>query len=108
VVKQIEQGVVSPYIEGPHSGVLGVSVVDASNSGGARIVSVNQSEGAYAAGIVPGDVIVSIDGAPVRSYADLQSVMRGSQPGEQVPVVWIDPNNQQQQATVTLSQGPPA
>jgi S1-C subfamily serine protease len=108
VVKQIEQKVVSPYIEGPHSGVLGISAVDADNSGGAKIVNVNHNDKAAAAGIVPGDVIISVDDTPVRSLTDLQHVMRGRLPGEQVSVIWIDGNNQQQQAMVTLSQGPPA
>jgi len=108
VVKQIEQGVVSPYIEGPHSGVLGISAVDANNSSGASVVNVNPSDGASAAGIASGDVIISIDDTPVQSLADLQHVMRGRLPSEKVSVIWLDSNNAQQQALVTLSQGPPA
>ena len=56
---------------------------------------------AGAAGIGPGDVIVSVAGEPVSSWADLSDVVTGL-PGETVPVV-VEREGQETTTTATLA-----
>ena len=56
---------------------------------------------AGAAGIEPGDVIVSVAGEPVSSWADLSDVVTGL-PGETVPVV-VESEGQETTTTATLA-----
>ena len=56
---------------------------------------------AGAAGIEPGDVIVSVAGEPVSSWADLSDVVTGL-PGETVPVV-VEREGQETTTTATLA-----
>src|SRR5262249_11748577 len=68
-------------------GCLGVRYVF--HEGTTEIDSVLPGTPAEAVGIRPGDHIVSIDGAPIRSGTDLQDRIYGSHPGAQ-PTVMID------------------
>jgi S1-C subfamily serine protease len=65
---------------------------------GVPVVAVEPGAGAEAAGIQPfqfdrdgnvvqwGDIIVAVEGSEIRSYADLQRLLRGRKRGETVPV----------------------
>ena len=77
-------------------------------SGGAQVAQVIEGSPAQSAGIVPGDVITSVDGQQVGSTSDLASAMSGLNPGQRVQVGWVDGNGQPQQATVTLAANPSA
>ena len=87
-----------------HMGVtIGQPVRLARGSGyavGVPVIGVEQGGGAAAAGIKPfrvaedriaewGDVIVAVDGAPIRSRDDLQRLLRGRKRGETVSVKLI-------------------
>ena len=68
-------------------GFLGIRYVF--HDGTTEIDSVLPGTPAEAVGVRPGDHIISIDGAPIRSAIDLQERIYGSHPGAQ-PTVVID------------------
>jgi S1-C subfamily serine protease len=108
IAHQILGGVSSPYIQGPHSGVLGVSVIDTSGVDGARVGTVTPDAAAAVAGIAGGDVITAVGAVPVHSVADLGAAVKGRRPGDRITVGWRDPAGASHQAAVVLSPGPPA
>jgi len=84
--------------------LLGVQVQDATAEGvsGALVAGVEAGGPADAAGIVPGDVIVSLGGKNVDSASALSAAIRAHHPGDRVQVVWLDQSGQQQSAVVQL------
>ncbi len=74
-------------IEGTASGIYVAEVVDRS--------------AARAAGLEPGDVIVSIGGKPTRTTAELQEVVTGHSPGDEVAVEFFR-NGKKQSVNVTF------
>ncbi|GEC03803.1 PDZ domain-containing protein [Streptomyces spinoverrucosus] len=69
----------------PADMVLGVEVVDAEKSG-ALIVGVHVPGPGYTAGLVRGDVLLTFDGTPVESAADLVRAVDRARPGATVTV----------------------
>jgi S1-C subfamily serine protease len=68
-------------------GALGVHVVDAEHRRGARVAAVTAGAAADDAGIHTDDVVVELDGAPVRNAADLVAAVQLRQPDERVQIV---------------------
>lgn len=68
---------------------------------GALVLEVPAGGPAAAAGIVPGDVIVSLAGRPVRSSEDLLGALRDVEPGQQVQLVLVR-DGQRIETTVTI------
>jgi S1-C subfamily serine protease len=106
VVQQLRSsGVPSSPPSGP-TALLGVVARDAADSvggPGALVVQVQPGSAADGAGIVAGDVIVSLDGRDVPSAAALRAAIRAHRPGDRVQVGWVDPSGQEQSATVSLT-----
>lgn len=69
----------------PADMVLGVEVVDAEKSG-ALVVGVHVPGPGYTAGLVRGDVLLTFDGTPVESAADLVRAVDRARPGATVTV----------------------
>ncbi len=59
------------------------------------------------AGVVPGDVITSVDGKQVSSPSSLTSLLLGIRGGSTVPVTWVTPSDQTVNRTLTLGVAPP-
>jgi len=53
---------------------------------GALIRTVRSGEPAARAGVKPGDIVIEVDGRPVREPRDLQQIVAGLPPGRTVPV----------------------
>jgi len=70
---------------------------------GALVVDVAPGGPADRAGIVPGDVIVSIGGQNVASSVDIREIVAGLDPGDQAEVDVVHPNGDA--ATFTVSMG---
>ena len=95
------------------SGFLGVEVQVASTARGRRaqttngavITGVRQGSPAEAAGIVQGDVIVSLNGQTVDSWNTLTNLLTAFHPGDRV-TLGVDTPQGQQNVTVQLAQGP--
>ena len=67
-------------------GALGVRAEDGDEPRGARVLSVVEDGAAAHSGITAGDVVVRIDGQPIRDAADLVVAVRRHQPADRVAV----------------------
>ncbi len=65
-------------------GALGVRAIDEVHPRGARLASVVEGSAAARAGLIADDVVVQVDGAPVRNVADLVVAVRLRQPDDRV------------------------
>jgi S1-C subfamily serine protease len=74
--------------------------------GGALVRQVEDASPAAVAGLLPGDVIVAVDGATVESSSDLVVVLRQHHPGDTVVVVY-QRNGRRAETSATLGQRPP-
>jgi S1-C subfamily serine protease len=72
---------------------------------GAVVISVVPASPAASAGVREADVIVAVDGSPIRSSADLTRVLGGLDPGDRVTVEVIDSLGPRQ-VKVTLAKRP--
>lgn len=114
VAAQVHTGRQAPGVHIGGTGLLGVSVVppdalsDSSGSTGAAVVNVSPGSGAEQAGIVPGDVVVSVDGHSVATPDDLTNLVREHHPGESVRLSWVGTIGKSGTADVPLGSGPPA
>jgi S1-C subfamily serine protease len=92
------------------TGFLGIQValyvVPFTSSTEAVVVGTMPGLPAAKAGIVPGDVIVSITGHAVASPSGMQALLEPYHPGDRVGVAWQDLFGQSYAATVVLAAGP--
>jgi S1-C subfamily serine protease len=58
--------------------------------------------------LVPGDVIISLDGSPIDSPTTLTALIGRHHPGDRVTLQWVDKAGQRRSGTATLADGPPA
>jgi S1-C subfamily serine protease len=75
-------------------------------SSGAGIAGITPGTPAARAGLVPGDVIVSIGGHAVTSAMSLRSVMDTYHPGDTASVHWADQAGRAHTATIVFAAGP--
>jgi S1-C subfamily serine protease len=69
-------------------GFLGVGVERRSDGGqGAIITSVQPDSPADVAGIVTGDIVLSVDGAPIDGQIGLVAAIRDGSPGQVVEII---------------------
>lgn len=89
---------------------LGVAVSSSTDQGvaggGATVMQVVASSPADDLGLVPGDVITSLDGSAVTDANGLTALLGHYHPGDTVTLGWIDGNGQAQSAHLTLGNGP--
>jgi len=105
VVRSIEKGVSTDSVHVGPTSFLGVSIQDV--LGGAQVQAVVGSSAAAGAGLEQGDVITSLDGTPVTSSDDLQSVVLSLVPGTAVPIEWTDTAGTAHTGQITPVAGPP-
>jgi serine protease Do len=91
-------------------GINDVRAADAQAAGlreirGALVGSVQEDGGARAAGLQPGDIILSVDNQPISSVAVLQRTIYGYQPGQTVTVA-VQRFGAQRTARITLKEAP--
>ncbi len=73
---------------------------------GALIVGVICDSAAAAAGMVPGDVITSVNGQPITTPGSLTSTTTKYHPGEIVSVLWVSLDGMEHRTRMLLGQGP--
>ncbi|OWL92743.1 serine protease, partial [Mycolicibacterium peregrinum] len=61
---------------------------------------------ADAAGLIPGDVLTTIDNTPLDSARALTLVLDRHYPGDVVGLTWLDQGGQQHTGKATLAAGP--
>jgi S1-C subfamily serine protease len=107
---QITAGAVSATVHIGPTAFLGVEVAAFSRGfssvTGAVVVGVSSGTPAESAGLVPGDVIVSINGQSVGTPTELTTMLQALLPGDTVQLGWQDVAGQSQSASVTLATGP--
>jgi len=110
VAGQIEAGRASATVHIGATGFLGVQVapypVLFTSQTEAMVVGVMPGLPAARAGIVPGDVIVSINGHAVTTPSGIQALLRPDYPGARVTIAWQNPSGLTDTATVVLATGP--
>ena len=72
-------------LELPRAGLMGMYLEDGDK--GVTVAQVEEGSGAGEAGVKPGDRLLSIDGFPIRDYADVKIAMLDREPGSKVKVV---------------------
>jgi putative serine protease PepD len=85
---------------------LGVEVATPLGGAGAVVAAVDSGGPAAAAGIRPGDAIVSLDGHPIASADDVATVLATLRPGQTVPVEIVRPNGSRSTVRIRLGQAP--
>jgi S1-C subfamily serine protease len=73
---------------------------------GALIVGVVCDSAAQSAGMVPGDVITSVNGQPVTTPGSLTTITGKYHPGDVVSVLWVSRNGIEHTTKMRLGEGP--
>ena len=108
IVKQIESGNGSGTVHVGGTAFLGVESTANSYSGsGAVISAVVPGSAAEAAGLSPGDQILSVGGHTISSPDDLSQVVLTQKPGASISAVYLDQAGATQTTNLTLTSGPP-
>jgi S1-C subfamily serine protease len=111
IAGQIEAAHSSATVHVGATGFLGVELVLSGVPGSpfstqAGVAGVMAGLPAARAGLPAGDVIVSVDGHPVSSPAQIQALLEACHPGGKVSIRWDDPAGLAHAATVVLTTDP--
>ena len=108
IARQIESGNGSGTVHVGGTAFLGVESTANSYSGsGAVISAVVPGSAAEAAGLSPGDLILSVGGHTISSPDELSQVVLTQKPGASVSAVYLDQAGATQTTNLTLASGPP-
>jgi S1-C subfamily serine protease len=112
IVSQIRTGKNTDKVYIGDRALLGVQVAalngqSAPVNTGALVEGVQGNTGASDAGIVAGDVVVSLNGKPVTDPASLRLALVKFHPGDSVSVGWVDSAGTRHDQSVKLIVGPP-
>ncbi len=110
VAAQIEAGQASSTVHIGATAFLGLEIASSDQQGSSGVALAGAASGTPAAnaGLAQGDVITSLNGQSVNSGTDIQNILVGLHPGNQVSIGWTDASGQSHTATVTLASGPTA
>jgi S1-C subfamily serine protease len=81
--------------------------VAAGPSGNLVVKDIVANSPAAQAGLVKGDTVTAIDGAPVATFDDVRDVLFTHHPGESINVGYTDTLGNQTSTTIVLASGPP-
>ena len=107
IVRQIESGNGSGTVHVGGTAFLGVESTANSYSSGAEISAVVPGSAAEAAGLTPGDLILSVGGHTISSPDDLSNVVLTQKPGASISAVYLDQAGATRTTSLTLASGPP-
>ena len=107
IVRQIESGNGSGTVHVGGTAFLGVESTANYSGSGAVISAVVPGSAAEAAGLSPGDQILSVGGHTISSPDDLSSVVLTQKPGASISAVYLDQAGATQTTNLTLTSGPP-
>jgi S1-C subfamily serine protease len=89
------------------SSLQGVPASIAPVSSGTLILGTICEAPAAQSGMVPGDVITSVDGKKVSSPSSLTGILQGVHGGSSVAITWVTPSDQTVSHTLTVGTAPP-
>jgi S1-C subfamily serine protease len=101
ITEQIVAGKASSRVHVGATAFLGVQVQ------GTTVADVVPGSPAEAAGLKPGDVLISIGGKPVTGDVSITSAVLAHKPGQVVTVVYRDETGRRRTARIRLATGPP-
>jgi S1-C subfamily serine protease len=108
IVEQIESGNGSGSVHIGGTAFLGVeSTANSYSNSGAVISAVVPGSAAEAAGLSPGDLILSVGGHTISSPDELSRVVLTQKPGASISAVYLDQAGATQTTNLTLASGPP-
>jgi S1-C subfamily serine protease len=107
IVRRIESGRPNANVHVGPTAFLGVQLTNVANGGGAKIFTLVAGKPADVAGLVPGDIITSLNGTKISSTNDVRQTVLMLVPGKAVPIGWTDTNGIAQTGTITPIAGPP-
>ena len=105
-----QEGETRPAIAagGDQTGYLGVIADDRADPGrGVRILDALRGAAADQAGLKAGDLVVNIDGRPIRGMVDMAAALRPTKPGQRMKFV-VERGGQSKTIDVVLGRRPPA
>jgi S1-C subfamily serine protease len=110
VASQIEAGQASSTVHIGATAFLGLEIASSDQQGSSGVALAGAASGtpAATAGLGQGDVITSLGGQSVSTGTDIQNILVGHHPGDQISIGWTDASGQSHTATVTLASGPTA
>jgi predicted metalloprotease with PDZ domain len=88
--------------KGMNVAILGVVVVPTNETRGARVIDVAPNSAAALAGLHPDDIINSVNGAQVKTPADLENALSGMAAGNEVRLSYMIRGGWQTESAVTL------
>lgn len=104
IANQIRSGAASDTVHIGPPVLLGVGVRTAPRDGeGVLIADVLRGGPAEQAGLVPGDVLLQLDGTPLDNATTLTYVLDRHYVGDVIDLTWIDRSGQQRTGKVTLT-----
>jgi len=116
IVSQITGGRASSLVHIGGTAFLGVAVQTSGSFGpygdgfgdsSAVVAQVVPGSPAAAAGLAPGDEIVSVGGRQVSSTSDIAALLWTRKPGSRIAITYLDSSGFSHTATVRLASGPP-
>jgi S1-C subfamily serine protease len=108
IARQIESGNGSGTVHIGGTAFLGVESTASSYAGsGAEISAVVPGSAAEAAGLSPGDLILSVGGHTISSPDELGAIVMTQKPGASISAVYLDQAGATQTTNLTLASGPP-
>jgi S1-C subfamily serine protease len=113
IADEIEGGQASSTVHIGEAAMIGVEVettseASGSSESGAFVAAVIPGTPAASAGLLAGDLIVSLNGQAVDSPSALSSLMSSHHPGDRVTIGYDNSSGQSETLTLTLAAGPPA
>jgi S1-C subfamily serine protease len=110
VASQIEAGQASSTVHIGATAFLGLEIASSDQQGSSGVALAGAASGTPAAnaGLGQGDVVTSLGGQSVSNGTDIQNILVGHHPGDQISIGWTDSSGQSHTATVTLASGPTA
>jgi S1-C subfamily serine protease len=102
---QIKAQTASALVHIGETAFIGVDTQD--TQAGVTIADIVAGSPAEQLGLQQGDVLTSLDGAPISTTDDLRTVLFSHHPGDTVALGYTDTNGVAQTASITLASGPP-
>ena len=108
VVDQVKTGQDAGTVRVGPAGYLGIKVAEAESGSttGKTITQVVAGSPADTVGVVPGSKLTKVGEVTIKASANLATVIRALEPGQQVTIGWTTPVGSHKTATVTLGSSP--